>query len=417
MPRIFLAIIVLVALFLFEFYFFKKIRHSLSTLFPVKGLKLYKTIKIILLITLNLYPVLLLLAWIYGSISGNRISTPENFFFDYLVVYPFWFSFLLLLQNVIYYFIIDIIKLLIFTWFKKNKVKLLSLQAKIVFVMLVFFALYIPARIIFDYNVISTRIVEFKKSDLPKSLDNFRITFVSDMQADRYTDKARLQKFIEDINATNPDLVLMAGDMITSTPEYIEESGEFVGKIKAKFGVYSCVGDHDNWAYRDDTKRSLREVMAALKKHDVEMISNDKKNIVVGEDSICVTFITNTYVETVSPLTLDSLTNNSNDCGLKIFLTHQPRQFLVDKAIEKKYDLFLAGHTHGGQITMLFPFLHLSPTRFETKYQRGDFYFVNPDKIGAGMLMIVTRGLGMSLAPIRYNSTPEVTLIILKSES
>jgi predicted MPP superfamily phosphohydrolase len=72
--------------------------------------------------------------------------------------------------------------------------------------------------------------------------------------------------------------------------------------------------------------------------------------------------------------------------------------------------LFLAGHTHGGQITMLFPFLHLSPTRFETKYQRGDFHF-------GSMLMIVTRGLGMSLAPIRYNSTPEVTLIILKNES
>jgi predicted MPP superfamily phosphohydrolase len=404
-----LLIIVLIVLFLFELYFLKKIKHSLSTLFPSKGLKVYKVSKIILLVTINLYPLLLLTAWTYTNITGNRIPTPENVLFDYLILYPFWISLLLLLQNVIYYFIIDIIKLLILPVFKKYKEKLLSFQAKLVFLLLVFFTLYVPARIIFDYNVISTRIVEYKKKDLPKSLENFRLTFISDMQADRYTDQSRLQHFINDVNATMPDLVLMGGDMITSTPEYIEESGEFVGKLKSKFGVYSCVGDHDNWAYRNDTKRSLKEVMASLKKHGVQMIDDGKKKIVVGNDSICITFVTNTYVETVSKTILDSLTQNSDDCALKIFLTHQPRQFLVDKAIQKNYDLFLAGHTHGGQITLLFPFLQLSPTRLETKYQRGDFHFGN-------MLMIVTRGLGMSLAPIRYNSTPEVTLIVLENK-
>ena len=404
-----LLIIVLIVLFLFELYFLKKIKHSLSTLFPSKGLKVYKVLKIILLVTINLYPLLLLTAWTYTNITGNRIPTPENVLFDYLILYPFWISLLLLLQNVIYYFIIDIIKLLILPVFKKYKEKLLSFQAKLVFLLLVFFTLYIPARIIFDYNVISTRIVEYKKKDLPKPLENFRLTFISDMQADRYTDQSRLQHFINDVNATKPDLVLMGGDMITSTPEYIEESGEFVGKIKSKLGVYSCVGDHDNWAYRNNTKRSLKEVMASLKKHGVQMIDDGKKKIVVGNDSICITFITNTYVETVSRSILDSLTQNSDDCALKIFLTHQPRQFLVDKAIQKNYDLFLAGHTHGGQITLLFPFLQLSPTRLETKYQRGDFHFGN-------MLMIVTRGLGMSLAPIRYNSTPEVTLIVLENK-
>ena len=69
---------------------------------------------------------------------------------------------------------------------------------------------------------------------------------------------------------------------------------------------------------------------------------------------------------------------------------------------------------HGGQITFVFPFIQLTPTMFETKYTRGDFWFVNPDKAVSSMLLVVTRGLGMSLAPIRYNSTPEVTLITLK---
>ena len=60
-----------------------------------------------------------------------------------------------------------------------------------------------------------------------------------------------------------------------------------------------------------------------------------------------------------------------------------------------------------GKLRFVFPFIQLTPTMFETKYTNGDFWF-------GSMLLVVTRGLGMSLAPIRYNSTPEVTLITLR---
>ena len=210
------------------------------------------------------------------------------------------------------------------------------------------------------------------------------------------------------MNSTKPDLLLIAGDFITSTPNYINESAEYVAKIKSKYGIYACVGDHDNWAYRDYYARSLREVSEALTKKGINFISNSKRKVLVDSSKICITFITNTYVEQVNKNVLDSLTQNNEDCDLKIFLTHQPRKFLVDRAVEEKYDLFLAGHTHGGQITLMFPFIYITPTMFETSFIRGDFHF---DK----MLMIVTRGLGMSLAPIRYNSTPEVTVIGLRN--
>jgi predicted MPP superfamily phosphohydrolase len=102
---------------------------------------------------------------------------------------------------------------------------------------------------------------------------------------------------------------------------------------------------------------------------------------------------------------LDSLAFN-NDGDLKIFLTHQPQPYLIESGQKNNFDLLLAGHTHGGQITFVFPFVQLTPTMLETSYIRGDFWFNS-------MLMIVSRGLGMSLAPVRYNSTPEITLINL----
>jgi predicted MPP superfamily phosphohydrolase len=118
-----------------------------------------------------------------------------------------------------------------------------------------------------------------------------------------------------------------------------------------------------------------------------------------------ITFITNTYVSTVDDKILDTL-SSGNHGDLKIFLTHQPRPYLIAAAKKNNFDLYLCGHTHGGQLSLVFPFIQLTPTMIETNYIQGNFRF-------GDMLMIVTRGLGMSLAPLRYNSTPEIVLITI----
>ncbi|HEY6626155.1 MAG TPA: metallophosphoesterase, partial [Ignavibacteriaceae bacterium] len=271
-----------------------------------------------------------------------------------------------------------------------------------------FFLFYIPIRVIYDYNAVSVRTVEYQKENLPSALKNFKIVFISDIQADHFTDEGRLSNYLNKVNSLKPDLILIAGDLITTGPDYIELSAREVGKLKAKHGVYSCVGDHDNWAYRNDYVRSLSEVTSALNYHNVQMIDNDIKEINVDSATIAITFITNTYVETVSQNILDSLSSN-NEGNFKVFLTHQPQPRLIESGRNNDFDLFLAGHTHGGQITFVFPFIQLTPTMLETSYIRGDFWFDS-------MLMIVSRGLGMSLAPLRYNSTPEITLITLQNK-
>ena len=398
-----------VILFLVEFYFTKRTTWLIKNTFPKINEKKFRLWRIIFLIVLNLYPAVLIFSYLYRLITDGRISPPDTTLFDYILVYPFWILFLIMFQAGIYFAVLDILRLIVYPFYRKRKEEVNSFIAKLMFAILVFFTLFVPIRIIYDYYTVSIRKIEYIKEELPDALNGFKITFISDIQADRYTDESRLQNFIDIVNSTKPDLVLIAGDLITSTPDYIEESAEFVGKIKSKYGIFSCVGDHDNWAYREDTQRSIKEITDALAKNGIEMIDNSKRKIQVGNSEICITFITNTYVKTIDKRVLDSLTYNDNDCDLKIFLTHQPRSYLIDKAIAKNYDLFLAGHTHGGQITLLFPFIYITPTMFETSFIRGDFYFGN-------MLMIVTRGLGMSLAPIRYNSTPEVTLITLKKK-
>jgi len=400
-------VIVFLIIFVIEFYFFKKLLNSIKIVFPEIPSKRISLIKWIVLIIIHIYPFVLLLSYLQSTFNNQpRVRLPENSFFDYAAVYPFWTAVLTIVQSILFLLPLDIFKLMVYPVYKKHKAKLKLYLSKIIFGIIVFFIIYVPLRIVYDYNSVSIRVKEYKMKDLPVALNNFKITFIADIQADRYTDPGRLNKFISKVNATHPDLVLIAGDIITSTPDYINTASEYIGKIKSKNGVYSCVGDHDNWAYREDTRRSIREITEALDKYNVDMINNGKKIIKIKDAEIGITFITNTYVETITNQELDKLTNGNSKHDVKIFLVHQPRQRLVDQALKNNYDLFLAGHTHGGQITFLFPFINLSPTLFETKYVRGDFQLDN-------MLMIVTRGLGMSLVPLRYNSTPEVTVIVL----
>jgi len=395
-------------LFIAEFYFVKRLNLATKHFFPKFYEKNFRLVRRVYLIWVNLYPIVLLFIFAYFAITGSYLTAPESKIVDYLLIYPFWISFLLMLQCAIFFIPLDLIKLILFPVLKESKLGFERIHPTLLFLIIGFFLFYVPIRIIYDYNYVSIRKVEYKKENILPPLENFKLVFISDIQADHYTDEGRLSNYINTVNSLNPDLILIAGDLITTGPDYIELSAREVGKLKAKYGVYSCVGDHDNWAYRNDYARSLAEVKSALNYHNVQMIDNDMKKITVDGAEIAITFITNTYVETVRQNILDSLSSN-NEGNLKIFLTHQPQPYLIESAQKNNFNLFLAGHTHGGQITLVFPFVQLTPTMFETNYIRGDFWF-------GSMLMVVSRGLGMSLAPIRYNSTPEITLINLIGE-
>ncbi|OGU57735.1 MAG: hypothetical protein A2V66_17275, partial [Ignavibacteria bacterium RBG_13_36_8] len=327
-------LMIILLLFLVEFYFTRKTVRAVKRIFPDISKKKIKRTTLTGLIILNLFPLLLISAWAYAYIAQTEnIRQPENFFYEYFVLYPFWIGITIIIQSIVLLIPLDLIKLIIYVPFKKFRDKLKTIHAWVVFVLVSVISLYVPVRIIYDLNTISTRTAEYTKENLPAVLDGYRITFIADVQADQFTKYSKLHNYIEKVNATNPDLVLIAGDIVTGNPDYISLAAEYLGKIKARYGVYSCVGDHDNWAYRNDYERSLREITEALAKVNIKMIDNGKVNIAVDSANIGITFITNTYVERIPDNLLDSLSNHSKHYDLKIFLTHQPREYLLDKAV------------------------------------------------------------------------------------
>ena len=400
------AILFLLLIIIAETYIVKRITKAFRLIFNINNFTKFKRIRRLLLFYFNLYPIIMIILIITFLFSGNKeFTNPANGLFDWLIVYPFWVSLVILLQSAVLVLLVDLITL-VFKLFSFNKEKLLKMEYKIILIIFTFFLFYVPAQVIYDYNTTKVSHITYEKNNLPNSLKGFKIALIADIQADYYTDAHRLEKYIKKVQNEKPDLILIAGDMITSSPNYIKLAGKELGKLSAPYGVFACVGDHDNWAYRRDMPRSLREVKASLQHNGIPMLDNQNVIIPVDSSKIFLTAITNTYVSQVSDTILDSLTNYNSGSDLKIFFVHQPRERLVNKAVKQNYDLYLCGHTHGGQIVMLFPFTNIMMSRLENRFTRGK-YFVNK------MMIYVNRGLGMSIAPIRYNAEPEITIIKL----
>ncbi len=95
---------------------------------------------------------------------------------------------------------------------------------------------------------------------------------------------------------------------------------------------------------------------------------------------------------------------------MRILASHQATGKVIDQAQKAGYNLLLAGHTHGGQLRVPFMFMTFSAAEMDTPYLSGLYRFDN-------LLMNVDHGLGFTLAPVRYNAPPTISVIDLVSSS
>ena len=404
----------LILLIIIQVYTYKRNKEILKTKLPNATAPLF-LLKLAYVI-FNIFPffwVSQLILRFTGVITS--FYNPKNMYFDYLMIYPFWLVFILMIQLLPFYLLSDGVRLVIKKWFRTKLDVFTNYQYSFLLTILCVFLVYIPARSIYDDHAINVHELTHEISNLHPDLENLKIVLISDIQADYYTDKKRLGEYVKEVNSENADLIFIAGDMITNTPDYIDLAGEVIGKLQAKYGVYACAGDHDHWAYptrsHSSFQRSLSDIKASLEKGNVPVLINENHHISVNKATVKLTATDQNYAyRQIDREMLDSLTRSGNEqAELKLFLNHQPNQDLIDKAKQYDYDIFLTGHTHGGQIVFWYPpFFKLSGSTFETPYIKGH-YFVDD------LLVAVSAGLGVSIAPIRYNATPEIVSIRLTS--
>ena len=367
-----------------------------------------RRIRIAYLVVACSLPVLLVgyAAWALVT-RPEAIGAPESWVYDVFILYPFWLVTLVSFQVTLLVVPLDLVHLGLARlgvlagdrWRRRRHALVLAIAAV--------FAVYVPARVIVDGRSLEVRRHTHTSAEVPPALDGFRIALVGDLQADRYTDEARMAQLVDAANRMEPDLVLIAGDMITRAPQYIEPAAEQAGRLRAEHGVLAAIGDHDNFAYLD-RERSLREVQEALARHGVPMLDNEVRRIQVGGAEIAVVLATHNYVNPIDPDTLRRLLERTAGSDVQVVVAHQTSPELLELAREAGVELFLGAHTHGGQVRFWLPLLDLTPARLETRYVEGSY------RLGA-MTLVVTAGLGMSVTPLRYRSPASVDVIELRA--
>lgn len=332
--------------------------------------------------------------WHYG---GMEISYNNQEL--WLSVY-FWFGMVLITQLFWCLFLFIIIHLILrfgmAKLYQRVKSKLVYIRVGVV----VFVVLFVGIKSVIDFSkIVVEDAVDLEVASLTGD-EEIRIIHISDLQADELTNEEKMLRYINLVNDQNPDIVIFSGDLITEGVEYIPIAAEMLGKVESKYGVFAVFGDHDIWTGSQLASYELEE-------EGIQLLDNENEIIEVKGIKIRVSGITEAYSQRVSPQTLETVLSDSSYADVKILMSHQPSERLATAAKSYGYDLFLAGHTHGGQIVLPFFFYDVNPAHMETKYAVGSY---REDDF----LVNVNAGLGSSLAPIRYNAPAAISTILLK---
>lgn len=243
---------------------------------------------------------------------------------------------------------------------------------------------------------------------LPEAFDGYRIAHISDLHnTEMGKDNDKLLNMLRE---AKPDIIAITGDLIDSRNTDIEIALQFVEEAVKIAPCYYVTGNHEARVseYFDDLKNGLTELgIIILEDERVDLDKNSETITLIGinDPSFKSDYLFGDS-ETVVETHLQELMNESY--SFTLLLSHRPELFEI--YVNNEVDLVLSGHAHGGQCRLPFVGGLVAPNQgLFPKYDAGLYTEENTN-------MIVSRGIGNSILPFRFNNRPEVILIELQSE-
>ena len=247
---------------------------------------------------------------------------------------------------------------------------------------------------------------EIQSNDIPEAFSNFQIAHISDLHnAEFGKDNETLIRMLAQ---TEPDIIVLTGDLIDSRNTDVETALDFARQAVEIAPVYYVSGNHESrvTAYMD--------LKMGLGNAGVIVLENQKVEINRGQAYITLIGIDDpSFRESylfgdaagVAEQEIGDLQEASD--GYTILLSHRPELF--DVYVATGMDLVFSGHAHGEQFRLPFVGGLVAPNQgFFPEYDAGQF---TEEKT----TMIVSRGVGNSIIPVRVNNRPEIVVVTLFS--
>ena len=251
---------------------------------------------------------------------------------------------------------------------------------------------------------ITTTTLEIENEKIPTEFDGFKIAHVSDLHNHQWG-----KKLIEKIRIENPNLIAITGDLVDSRKPDFDIALQFIKDANKIAPIYYVTGNHEA---RLEDYHLLKE---RLEKASVNMIDDQSVFIEKGTNKIQFLGIQDPdFVERASGGSIQSeivrvkMSELLDKDYFTVVLSHRPEHF--EQYVNAGAGLVMTGHAHGGQVRMPFIGGLVAPHQgIFPKYTAGVYKEQNT-------AMVVSRGLGNSIIPVRINNMPELVIIELMAK-
>ncbi len=249
-----------------------------------------------------------------------------------------------------------------------------------------------------------------------KNFDGLKIAMISDIHGgSNGVTEEKIRRVVETTNGENPDVIVILGDYVSQVSGNrsqlkmpIQTIAENLRGLRAKYGVFGVLGNHDGWSNDREIYDVLKQSGIRMLENEIDYIEKDGKKLkVIGlKDHLKITNW-QLFLDDTSNLLASGEPTESN-----IILEHAPDVFPMFKDsafLKENAGLLLAGHTHGGQVWLPVIGSPIVPSNYGQKYSAGHIREQNMD-------LFVTTGIGESLLPFRFLVPPEIAVIEVYSE-
>ncbi|WP_438318636.1 metallophosphoesterase [Sporosarcina sp. FA9] len=258
----------------------------------------------------------------------------------------------------------------------------------------------------FQNNSISTSQTVIPLGNLPVGFDQFKIVHLSDLHNKSFGKDQ--QMLIRKVNGLQPDIIVFTGDLIDSNRAGDNAGLILMEKLTAIAPVYYVSGNHEWWS---GTFCSLE---LSLKDIGVQVLRNEHTSIEIGNDKISISGIDDPAhdrngrsEQEIVEEDIGKLKEELEERTFSILLSHRPE--LLTLYAESGFDMIFAGHAHGGQVRLPFFGGLVAPNQgFLPTYTAGKHDLDHT-------VMMVSRGLGNSIIPLRLFNRPEIVAVTLEA--
>jgi predicted MPP superfamily phosphohydrolase len=233
---------------------------------------------------------------------------------------------------------------------------------------------------------------------LHPDLEGLRILHLSDIHRGEFLSARDLERVVDMTKGLRPHLAIMTGDLISKPGDPMEECVRQLARVKSDAGMFGCLGNHEMYA------RAEAAVKTEAARRGIPFLRLENAQLRFGAGLLNIGGVDyqrssakKDYLKGAEKLLVPG--------ALNLMLSHNPDVF--PKAAQQGWDLTLAGHTHGGQVTLEIVEQNVNLARFFTPYVAGEYHLGNAS-------CYVTRGIGTVGIPARLGVPPEITLLRLR---